>query len=144
VSSAVSAGPRELSPVPERVAEALGANLYLARLKGHGQDGAALAAASLAEWRADVREALEIGARLGRRVVAVGNSTGATLIALALARGAEMAGAALLAPNFGIGRGWRPRLLEAPFARAWLPWVIGRERGFEAVNGAHAAHWTLS
>lgn len=139
-----SAGPRELSPVPERVAEALGANLYLARLRGHGGDGAALAAATLAEWREDVREALEIGARLGRRVVAIGNSTGATLLALALARGAELAGVALLAPNFGIGRGWRPRLLEAPFARAWLPWVVGRDRGFAAINADHAAHWTLS
>ena len=38
-----SADRHEIDPVPRRVAESLGANLYHARLTGHGQDGAALA-----------------------------------------------------------------------------------------------------
>ncbi|GGL66241.1 alpha/beta hydrolase [Wenxinia marina] len=138
-----SAGPLELSPLPERLAAELGANLFLPRLTGHGQDGPALGRATLPEWRADVREALQIGATIGERTVALGTSTGGTLLAIALGRGADLAGAVFLAPNFAIGRGWKPRLLEAPLARLWVPWILGPHRSFEAASPAHAANWTL-
>lgn len=67
-----SASPREIAPVPQHVAKALGANLFLARLTGHGQDGAALATASAEDWWRDTAEALAVGQRLGRRVVVIG------------------------------------------------------------------------
>lgn len=38
-----SAAAPELRPVPDRFAEALGANLFFTRLAGHGRDGAAMA-----------------------------------------------------------------------------------------------------
>lgn len=139
-----SASAQEISPVTERFASAIGANLHFGRMRGHGQDGAALGAARFDEWRADTAEALAIGAKIGRRVIAMGTSTGATLIADALGQGADLAGAAFIAPNFEIGTGRERWLLEAPLARHWLPWIIGRTRSFEPDSPAHGDIWTLS
>jgi pimeloyl-ACP methyl ester carboxylesterase len=139
-----SASRLELSPVVERVAERLGANLFFARLTGHGRDGAAMAEGSAAAWMNDVAEAMAIGRRVGERVILVGTSTGGTLAALAAAEpgvGAGLAGVVFVSPNFRpLDRGaW---LLDLPLARLWLPLVAGRERGFQPANAAHAAGWT--
>lgn len=99
-----SASPREIAPVPQHVAKALGANLFLARLTGHGQDGAALATASAEDWWRDTAEALAVGQRLGRRVVVIGTSTGATLAAEAArdpVLGQGIAGVVMISGNFG-------------------------------------------
>jgi alpha-beta hydrolase superfamily lysophospholipase len=138
-----SASAQETQPLPQRVAAGLGATLYLARLTGHGRDGPAMAEASLAAWRADTLEALEIGARTGRRVLLMGCSTGATLAALALGSAAaqQVAGAVLLAPNFA-PRDRRAGLLAWPGVGRLLPHLIGAERGFTPQNAAHAQGWT--
>jgi esterase/lipase len=139
-----SASPQELRPVPDRVAEALGANLHFARLTGHGRDGAAMAEARAGDWIEDTARALAIGRRIGERVVVIGTSTGGTLAKAAahdraLAEG--LAGIAFVAPNFAVNNPAAP-LLTLPWARHWLPLVAGEERGFAPVNEAHAAHWT--
>jgi esterase/lipase len=139
-----SASRAELAPVAEEVAAGLGANLFLTRLTGHGQDGPAMLEGSAAAWMDDAAEAMAIGRRLGERVLLIGTSTGATLAVLAAAEpevSASLAGVVLVSPNFGmLGRGaW---LLDLPLARWWLPLVAGRERGFEPVNARHRAGWT--
>lgn len=139
-----SASPAEISPVPERVGAALGAPVFSTRLTGHGQDGAAMGAATLPEWEADVAEALAIGAALGERVLVIGCSTGCTLITLALAKGAKVAGAVMVSPNYGLRSRIVQTILDAPFARTWAPWVTGKTRNIPAVNDGHAAYWTLS
>ena len=48
-----SASRVEISPVAERVARHLGANLFLTRLAGHGRDGPAMAEPRLSDWMAD-------------------------------------------------------------------------------------------
>ncbi|MEM9270351.1 MAG: alpha/beta hydrolase, partial [Pseudomonadota bacterium] len=93
-----SASALEISPVPERVAEALGANLFFTRFTGHGRDGPAMAEGSLPEWRRDAAEALEIGARLGERVLVIATSTGAPLLTLEMGE-ADVAGVVLVSPN---------------------------------------------
>ena len=55
-----SASPAELRPLPDLVAKELGANIYFARLTGHGQDGDAMAAATFADWTRDVAEAVKV------------------------------------------------------------------------------------
>ncbi len=137
-----SASPEEIRPVPDKVAAALGANLHFARLTGHGQDGAALARATLDDWRGDVAKALKVGRSLGRRVMVMGCSTGATLATIAAAEGADIAGAVHVSPNYGMASravGW---LLDAPGARAWGPALFGRERTFALINDAHGQFWT--
>lgn len=136
-----SASPRELSPYPERVAKGLGANFHAARLTGHGQDGAAMARATLADWCADVAEALAVGRAIGERTLVMGCSTGATLLALALAGGENVAAAVMLAPLFGT-RSRRVQLaLDLPLPHLWIPRLMPGERGQE-MTGERGLVWT--
>ena len=139
-----SASSEEIRPVPDRLAEALGANLYFARLRGHGQDGAAMAEPTVGDWLEDTAESLAIGRRIGERVVVLATSTGGSLAAIAAADPAlseGIAGVALVSPNFAVNRP-EAALLTLPWARLWLPRVAGEERGFAPVNEAHGRHWT--
>jgi len=141
-----SASAQEMRPVPDRVADALGANLFFTRLAGHGRDGAAMAEPEAGDWVDDMAEAMAIGRRIGERVLVLGTSTGGTLAALAAhdeGMRAELAGIVFVSPNFGINNPAAP-LLRAPWAEYWLPWLAGEERGFTPINAGHAAHWTTS
>ena len=136
-----SASRREVSPYPEMVAEGLGANLFGTRLAGHGQDGEAMGRATLAEWRADVAEALAIGRALGDRVLAISCSTGCTVLTLALASGEEVAATALLSPNYGLRLRRLQAALDAPFAAHWAPFLMRRPQRPPA--GSHISGiWT--
>lgn len=138
-----SASLGEIRPVPERVAEGLGANLVLTRLQGHGRSGAAMGEATFAGWIDDVSEALAIAQAVGRRTLVISTSTGSTLTALTLyGRAAEgVAGTIFVAPNFRL-RNRKTGLVTWPGARLWLPLLIGRERGFTPANAAHGHFWT--
>jgi len=138
-----SATAAEVRPLPDMVAKALGANLYFARLTGHGQDGAAMGRARLADWEADVDEALQIGEALGDEVIVVGCSTGCTLLTTALARGAKTKGVVHLSPNYGLRHRLAQMLLDLPAVRKWGPLIVGRETSFEAISDDHAAFWTI-
>ncbi|MCP9481854.1 lysophospholipase [Shimia sp. CNT1-13L.2] len=101
-----SATSEEIRPVPDRVAERLGANLVYTRLQGHGRPGAALAEATAQGWMNDFAEAVEIGRRVGERVVVMATSTGGTLAAEAALQDAlmeDVAGIIFVSPNFAIG-----------------------------------------
>lgn len=139
-----SATKEEIRPVPDDVAKALGANLYFARLAGHGRTGAAMGEARAEDWLYDAAEAMEIGRRLGDKVILVGTSTGATLAAVAatdptLSEG--LAGLVLVSPNFAL-KSAAGTILDLPFAPVWGPWVAGAERQFEPANEAHGKFWT--
>ena len=60
-----SASKFELSPFPNAVALGLNANIYNARLSGHGCGGEALGRVTIKDWIFDLSEALEIGRRIG-------------------------------------------------------------------------------
>lgn len=124
-----SASRREVSPFPEKVAEGLGANLYGARLTGHGQDGPAMDRATLRDWRRDLAEALAIGRTLGERVLAVSCSTGSTLLTLALAAGERADAAVMLSPHYGLRLRRLQAVLDAPFARVWGPVLVRGPQG---------------
>ncbi|MCU0901170.1 MAG: lysophospholipase [Cypionkella sp.] len=139
-----SAGPEEIRPVPDRVAQALGANLYFTRLTGHGRSGDAMAEATADDWIEDMAEAMAIGRRLGERVLVISTSTGATLAAVAAtdpALSRDMAGLVMVSPNFRL-RSAAGMILDQPFAPIWGPWLAGDRRSFAPKNPAHAAHWT--
>jgi alpha-beta hydrolase superfamily lysophospholipase len=139
-----SATAQETRPLPNLLAAALGANLYFARLTGHGLPGAELGRATAADWQRDLDEALAIGRAIGDRLLIVASSTAATLVTTRLTDPAatrDLAGVLFLSPNFRI-RNKAAFLLDWPFAALWGPWVAGRERGFEPVNANHARFWT--
>lgn len=139
-----SATSEEIRPVPDRVAEALGANLVYTRLEGHGRDGAALAEATAQGWVNDVAEALAVARRVGDKVVVMGTSTGGTVMA-ALADQpdvmADVKGMIFVSPNFGI-KAPAAKLLTWPAACYWVPLVAGKDRSFEPANEAHGKYWT--
>jgi len=136
----------EIRPLPERVAAALGANLFFTRLAGHGRGGAVLAEATAGDWLEDTAEALAIGRAIGDEVLVIASSTGGTLAAIALtdARlGYAVKGIVFLSPSFRL-RGWDAWVLTAPLARHWAPVLIGPEIGVPPVSAAQARFWTNS
>lgn len=141
-----SASSEELRPVPDRVAAALGANMYFTRLTGHGRGPEAMGEADVGRWMQDVGEALAIGRSIGEKVLIISTSTGATLaVAAALDEAAieNVEGLVLVSPNFGINS-WASGLLTWPFARYWVPLIIGDSRDSEPRNALHARYWTIT
>lgn len=139
-----SASKEEIRPVPDALAEALGANLYLTRFTGHGQDGAAMGQALAVDWLADADEAMAIGRAIGDKVILLSTSTGgslATLVAADPDLNAQLAALAFVSPNFGVNNPAAP-LLTLPGARYWLPALAGKERGFTPHNDEQARVWT--
>ncbi|MFN4170368.1 MAG: alpha/beta hydrolase [Pseudorhodobacter sp.] len=143
-----SATSEEIRPVPDRVAEALGANLYFTRLAGHGRGSTAMAEPVAGDWIEDMAEALEIGRRIGERVLVISTSTGGTLAAIAAADPdlapvlmRDVAGMVFVSPNFGIDR-LASFLLGLPYVRHWGPILAGAERSFEPESALHGQFWT--
>ena len=60
-----SASRVEIDPVVDLIAAELNANVYFTRLRGHGQDGQALAEATYEQLLNDTTEAIEIGKFIG-------------------------------------------------------------------------------
>jgi len=139
-----SAAKAEIRPVPDMVAEKLGANLYYGRLAGHGRDGDAMADATVNDWIQDAAEAVAIGERIGEKVVVIATSTGGTLAALAASEPDlrdRIDGLVLISPNFKV-RASGSGLLTWPFAETIVRLIVGKERGFEPQNAAHGENWT--
>jgi esterase/lipase len=139
---------QELVPVIDRVAQALKANIFYTRLKGHGQDAEAMGEIKINDWLNDVLEAWEIGCRLGERVILVGNSTGAPLavwLCNELINRQQIHRAAaliLLSPNFKPAvRG--SCVLRWPIRRVLIRLFIGRYREFTPKNEKQAMYWTV-
>lgn len=139
-----SASSGEIRPVPDEIAARLGANLYFTRLTGHGQDSAAMATGSVNAWIDDYAEAIEIGRRLGSRVVVVATSTGAGLATWAATQpelSEDIAALILVSPNYRI-RAAGASLLTGPWGGQIARVASGAERQFTPRNEAHGRLWT--
>jgi len=133
---------QETAPLADRVAAHFGANLYYPRLTGHGRPGEALAAATVNDWLNDTTEALEIGRRLGDRVIVIGTSTGGTLAAwLATQPGSSLRACVLLSPNFA-PKDRRATVLTWPWASWFAPLAFGAARHYDAPSAAEKKFWT--
>jgi pimeloyl-ACP methyl ester carboxylesterase len=136
-----SACPMETSPLVEQLGRELHANVYLPRLRGHGQDGAALGEATAQAWLEDTEQALAVGASLGRRVVVIGTSTGGTLaLWFAAHRPDSMHALVLLSPNLG-PKDHAAELLLLPWAGQVLPRLLG-ERSWVPKSEQQGRYWT--
>lgn len=139
-----SADRHELDPVPERLADSLGANLFFTRFTGHGRDGAAMGEVEGGDWFQDVAEAVAVGRRLGDRVVLLGTSTGGTLATWAAGQPAlkdDIAALILISPNFH-PKDRMTRLLLWPWGGMLAKALLGPERCWEAHNDEQERHWT--
>ncbi len=141
-----SATKAETRPVSDKVAQALGANLFYTRLAGHGRTGEALAEASMNDWLNDVAQAIVIGETIGDKVVVITASTGGTLATWAAAHpalGPKLAALVLISPNYAI-QGASIGLLNMPWGETILPKLMGEQRSFEPTNAEHGKWWTTA
>lgn len=139
-----SADRHEIEPVVSRLGRALDANVYFARLRGHGRDGAAMSEATAADWLDDTVEAVAIGNRIGDHVVLIGTSTGGTLATWAAARPeseGRIRAVALVSPNFH-PKDRSSRVLLYPWGGALARIIVGTERCFTPENEVQQRHWT--
>lgn len=135
----------EVSPLCEKVAAHLQANLFFTRLAGHGRSDEAMAEAELSDWLNDAREAYAIGKRLGKKVIVIANSTGSALATWMAATVADdsLAALVMLAPNFS-PRDPKARMLlwPRPIATLLVRMIIGKNRSWEPSNELHGRYWT--
>lgn len=139
-----SADRHEVEPLVSELARDIGANVFFARLNGHGRDGVAMGEATVEAWLDDTAEAVAIGGYIGERVILMGTSTGGTLAVWAAAREEardRIAALVLVSPNLGLQDPAAPVLLW-PWGGTIARLIVGSERCFEPVNAGHARHWT--
>ncbi|MEP3525197.1 MAG: alpha/beta fold hydrolase [Hyphomicrobiales bacterium] len=141
-----SASANEVRPLPDEVANHLGANLYYTRLKGHGRTSEAMADARADDWLHDVLEAVAIGEKLGDKVIVMSTSLGSSLVSLLAANrpkwAEKIAGHIMVSPNFQISDPGAVRL-SWPWARYFVPMIMGGERGAKTLNPKIDHGWTL-
>jgi len=139
-----SASRQETAPLCDQVASSLGANLFYMRLRGHGINGDSLGAASEQHWLEDTCEALKIGARIGERVIAVGASTGATLLAWLAAEQMlpySVVAMVFISPNYGpVDR--RTEIFNRRFGLRIAKKLVGPIYRWEPRNEQHKKYWT--
>jgi pimeloyl-ACP methyl ester carboxylesterase len=98
----LSASPGEFGDIPAQMGRRLEANVYVARLPGHGYPAEdAMRGSTVAQWLACAEAALATGRQLGERVVLIGSSLGASLVTVLAARHPH-AVAAVLAWSLGV------------------------------------------
>lgn len=133
------------SPAIEQVARRTGANVYLARLHGHGLRAAEpLADYSPDSVYADAVHALAIGKRLGRKVVVVGTSTGATLGLFLAARFANDVSCVInWSPNIRLRHGLS-FLANNPWGLSLARLIVGGDyRATKMPNPERAKYWYM-
>lgn len=139
-----SADKHEMAPVPQMIGEALGANVFLARLEGHALGGAGMGTATVGGWLDDTVAALAVGEAIGNRVVVIGTSTGGTLATWLVMQDEardRVEAMVLVSPNYHP----QNRLARLPL----YPWgeqigrlAVGDEYCWEPMNEEQERHWT--
>ena len=99
-----SASQFEGAPTHTSIAKMFGCNLYLSRLAEHGIDTVdAMANLTADKYWESAKEALAIGRQLGKKVILMGTSTGASnALQLAATYPGDVAALILLSPNIAI------------------------------------------
>ncbi len=138
-----SATRQEISPVTARVARHFGANAVYPRLAGHGLYESSMEA-NAEDWLQSLIDSWDIAQRIGRRVIVIGTSTGAPLGIWLNAHAAEkqkLLAFIFISPNFRI-RNPFGFLLTWPWAKSWVPLIIGDEHRWEPKNEGEGKYWT--
>lgn len=138
-----SASRQELSPTTELLADQLGANVFYARLQGHGRSEDAMAEASVDGWKRDARQALAIGHKIGEKVVVVSTSTGGTLATWLIAQSDsdKVLANILVSPNYAVAS-TLANMVTWPGGLTLARWLGGDYREFTPQNELHQRFWT--
>ncbi|MEM7304630.1 MAG: alpha/beta fold hydrolase [Pseudomonadota bacterium] len=138
-----TASRQESAPLSDMVADKLGANLFYTRLTGHGRGTEGMYDASVNHWLNDAHEALEIGRRIGDKVVVIGMSAGGALsFWLSTQPGAkDVTAFVLISPSFKIMDS-NTRFLLWPWGRQIAELAVGKVRCRTTHNPQHDRYWT--
>ncbi|MGZ3796083.1 MAG: alpha/beta hydrolase [Pseudobdellovibrionaceae bacterium] len=140
-----SATRREVSPVVEDLGSKFHSNIFFTRLHGHGLGVKDFDQASALEWVQDANEALEIGKRLGEKVILIGTSTGVPLaLHLASQKDPAIAALVLISANFRPYRG-ESILSAGPLGEFITELLIGKEGySWHPRSPENAYFWTTT
>ena len=140
-----SATRQESAPLSDLLAKELGANVFHTRLAGHGRLDEKMVDGKLKLWKKDVLEALEIGKKIGDKIIVVSVSTGGTLSTWLTAReGTENIVAQLMiSPNFDIPK-QDAYLLDLPLGIGVLiaQQMAGKNHKWQAKNELQEKYWS--
>ena len=138
-----SATRQEVSPLCDLIAQRFGANLYYTRMTGHGRDNQAMANTTVNTLINDAVHALEIGRKIGDKVILIGTSTGGTQATWLASNGHSdsLLAVILMSPNFALKRS-EAELMLLPWGDTILRLVEGRQYQFKPVNETQARYWT--
>lgn len=138
-----SASRQEISPVTENLADNLGANVYYARLQGHGRSYDAMAEATVEGWKNDTCNAYNVAKLIGKKVILVSTSTGSTLGAWLASQdfADDLYASIMVSPNFGI-RDRNAAMIRWRWGLKLAKWLSGPYRSFEPKNAYHRQFWT--
>ncbi len=141
-----SASKYETRPVTDHVANALGANIYYARMTGHGSDGEGLASANLSDWANDFAEAIAIGERIGEKVILIATSNGAAISTWGLSQekyASNVFASAFISANYEL-KSIDTTVANLPWAETLLPMIGGEEYAWEPYNDEQEKWWTYA
>ena len=138
-----SASRQETAPLADLVAKDLKANLFYTRLTGHARNPEAFANSNANDWLNDSVEALEIGKKLGRKVILMGTSTGSSLICWLVSQDKyqkDVASIIFISPNF-YPASKMTKLFLYPAGVGFAKMVYGKERSWEPRNSGEGKYW---
>lgn len=141
-----SASLEEVRPLPDLIGKDIKANIFYTRLTGHGRSSDAMGLSSISKWVNDLHEAIEIGSRIGQKVILISTSTGGTLSAISALNenlSKTILGYIFISPNFGINHKLA-NLISWPYSEYWLHLFIGKTRTIKPRNELDKKFWTLS
>ena len=141
-----SASLEEVRPLPDLIGKHIKANIFYTRLTGHGRSSDAMGLSSISKWVNDLHEAIEIGSRIGQKVILISTSTGGTLSAISALNenlSKTILGYIFISPNFGINHKLA-NLISWPYSEYWLHLFIGKTRTIKPRNELDKKFWTLS
>lgn len=138
-----SASRQEVAPLAELVAKDLKANLFYTRLTGHARNPEAFANSSANDWLNDAVEALEIGKKIGKKVILMGTSTGSSLICWLVNQDKyqkDVASVIFISPNF-YPASKMTKLFLYPAGVGFAKIVYGKERSWKPRNEGEGRYW---
>ena len=141
-----TASSEEVRPLPDKIASDLNANLFFTRLTGHGRNPSAMELCSIPNWIRDLHEAIEIGSRIGEKVILLSSSTGGTISvtsALDKKLSRKILGYIFISPNFGINNKFAG-MVSWPFSEYWLKLILGKKMKHKPRNDLNKKYWTMS
>ena len=136
----------EVRPLPDKIANDLNANLFFTRLTGHGRNPTAMETCSIPNWMKDLHEAIEIGSRIGEKVILMSSSTGGTIsVTSALDKevSQKILGYIFMSPNFGINNKFA-NMISWPLSKYWLKLILGKNIKHNPRNELNKKFWTMS